>query len=188
VRRGVLCLLAAAVLAAAAVRPALAAEGPAVAEAKAQIGKRHWLRSLEQLCAQPNVFRCSLDRRTASFVVTAVASDRFGAAWVKVHFADGAEGYMRYALGTARIAWAGQDPAAARTKQQEVRRANRAKFCTGGSLALGIDEEAAIRAWCFPDKAVRREREGHVYETWTYKSRGVLYFDNGLLKTIKSKP
>ena len=187
-RRGILCLLAAALLAVAAARPAVAAEGPAVAEAKAQIGKRYWLRSLEQLCAQPNVFRCSLYRRTAPFVVTEVASDRFGSAWVKVRFADGIEGYMRYTAGTARLGWASEDPAAARTRREEVRKADRAKFCTGGSLALGIDEEAAIRAWCFPDKAVRRETQDHVYETWTYKSRGVLTFDNGLLKSIKSKP
>jgi hypothetical protein len=188
VRRGILCLLAAAVLGVAAVRPALPAEGPAVAEAKAQIGKRYWLRSLEQLCAAPNVFRCSLYRRTAPFVVTEVASDRFGSAWVKVRFTDGAEGYMRYAPGTARLAWASDDPTAARSRREEIRKADRAQFCIGGSLALGVDEEAAIRAWCFPDKAVKRETQGHVYETWTYKRRGVLTFDNGLLKSIKSKP
>jgi hypothetical protein len=75
--------------------------------------------------------------------------------------------------------------------------------CTGGTLHIGDDKTAAIRAWCYPLKINTTETASGTHEQWVYPAdqmsighsprecvmcrpyAGYLYFENGRLTAIQ---
>jgi hypothetical protein len=112
--------------------------------------------------------------------------------YVRVRFDDGSEGYLPYIVGTSRIAWTSENPAAAAKTQQALLGAvgaaivaMRREYCTGGPLRIGMSEREAVRAWCFPDRATYTETAKGTRDEWVYKERGTLTFKDGRLVEIR---
>jgi hypothetical protein len=165
----------------------------AAAEAAGLVGKHFWETvsvPLGEPCRKPVSPLCSAAGQ--GFTVAGVTTGIGGEVFVRVRLDDGSLGYLPYFVGTRRIAWTSQDPAAAQRARdaqleainEEIAEMER-QYCTGGTLEIGMTERAAVRAWCFPDRATSIETAKGTREEWVYPHRGTLYFKDGRLTEIR---
>jgi hypothetical protein len=159
-------------------------ENEFLAEAASRVGKHYWVRLPGSLCPAP-IHRDCVTREEGGFTVEEATEGGglLGGAWVRVRFDDGAQGYMEYLPPV--VSWA--DRAGLSRKELERGMAQiKAEYCTGGiSLRIGMSEDEATRAWCFPDHVNTTQTARGTHEQWVYSERGYLYFDNGRLTAIQ---
>src|ERR1700730_5834958 len=112
-----------------------------------------------------------------AFAVAGPARRAGQLAFAPVKLDDGRVGFLMLGAWT----WETEDPVARAREFAE----RKAKFCVGGELKMGMGEEDARHAWCFPDKINTTETAQGIRKQLIYPGRGSLYFENGRLVMIQ---
>ena len=153
-----------------------------LAEAGSRLGKHYWIRLPDSLCPAPTLRGDCVTRSEGGFTVEEVTQGSGLLAWVRVRFDNGAQGYMDY---LPPVSWADRAGLSLKELERDMARI-KSEYCTGGiTLRLGMSEEDATRAWCFPDHVNSTETARGTREQWVYSGRGYLYFDNERLTSIQ---
>ena len=153
-----------------------------LAEAGSRLGKHYWIRLPDSLCPAPILRGDCVTRSEGGFTVEEATQGSGLLAWVRVRFDNGAQGYMDY---LPPVSWADRAGLSLKELERDMARI-KSEYCTGGiTLRLGMSEEDATRAWCFPDHVNSTETARGTREQWVYSGRGYLYFDNERLTSIQ---
>lgn len=169
--------------------PLLANAGSANAQAPDLTGKHFWPHGhIMEICPTPTML-CFIDPPVPAqgftvqgFVLGGPLGKEF---FARVRLDSGMIGFIAYAPGTERIAWATEDPIATIQKSLDHMAELRAKNCTGGPEPhIGMTKQEAIRSWCYPRHINSTTTRYGTHEQWVYGDR-YLYFDNDRLTAIQ---